>query len=324
MKLKYILLLFLTAMLINSCTEGKTSKTLRLAHGVDSQHPVHKGMVVLGESLDRISEGKLKVQIYPNGQLGGERESIELLQIGSLDIAKVSAGVLENFIQEYKVFSIPYLFRDKNHMHGICDGAVGKGILSQGKNFNLQGLTFYDAGSRSFYTKETPIKSPADLEDMKIRVMKSNTAIAMVNELGGAATPISYGELYTALQQGVVSGAENNIPSYFTSKHYEVCKYLSIDEHTSVPDVLVIGTEALSRLSDQEKKWLNQAVEESKVAQRKLWEASEKESLQKAIESGVQVFYPEKEPFQEATENLLNKFKEDPLLGELIESIQNN
>ncbi|WP_298951719.1 TRAP transporter substrate-binding protein [uncultured Nonlabens sp.] len=324
MKLKYILLLFLTAMLINSCTEGKTSKTLRLAHGVDSQHPVHKGMVVLGESLDRISEGKLKVQIYPNGQLGGERESIELLQIGSLDIAKVSAGVLENFIQEYKVFSIPYLFRDKNHMHGICDGAVGKGILSKGKNFNLQGLTFYDAGSRSFYTKETPIKSPADLEDMKIRVMKSNTAIAMVNELGGAATPISYGELYTALQQGVVSGAENNIPSYFTSKHYEVCKYLSIDEHTSVPDVLVIGTEALSRLSDQEKKWLNQAVEESKVAQRKLWEASEKESLQKAIESGVQVFYPEKEPFQEATENLLNEFKEDPLLGELIESIQNN
>ncbi len=311
-------------MLINSCTEGKTSKTLRLAHGVDSQHPVHKGMVVLGESLDRISEGKLKVQIYPNGQLGGERESIELLQIGSLDIAKVSAGVLENFIQEYKVFSIPYLFRDKNHMHGICDGAVGKGILSKGKNFNLQGLTFYDAGSRSFYTKETPIKSPADLEDMKIRVMKSNTAIAMVNELGGAATPISYGELYTALQQGVVSGAENNIPSYFTSKHYEVCKYLSIDEHTSVPDVLVIGTEALSRLSDQEKKWLNQAVEESKVAQRKLWEASEKESLQKAIESGVQVFYPEKEPFQEATENLLNEFKEDPLLGELIESIQNN
>lgn len=324
MKFKHLFYLFAPAFLLSSCAQIQSTKTLRLAHGVDSQHPVHKGMVVLGESLDRISEGKLKVQIYPNGQLGGERESIELLQIGSLDIAKVSAGVLENFIPEYKVFSIPYLFRDKGHLHNISDGAVGKGILSKGKNFNLQGLTFYDAGSRSFYTKETPIKSPADLEDMKIRVMKSNMAIAMVNELGGAATPISYGELYTALQQGVVSGAENNIPSYFTSKHYEVCKFLSIDEHTSVPDVLVIGTDALSRLSDQEKKWLNQAVEESKVAQRKLWEASEKESLEKAIESGVQVFYPEKEAFQEATKNLLNEFKEDPLLGELIESIQKN
>lgn len=324
MKFKHIIYIFIPALLLSSCADIKSTKTLRLAHGVDSQHPVHKGMVVLGESLDRISEGKLKVQIYPNGQLGGERESIELLQIGSLDIAKVSAGVLENFIPEYKVFSIPYLFRDKSHMHSIYDGAVGDGILSKGGNFNLQGLTFYDAGSRSFYTKETPIKSPADLEDMKIRVMKSNMAIAMVNELGGAATPISYGELYTALQQGVVSGAENNIPSYFTSKHYEVCKFLSIDEHTSVPDVLVIGTEALSRLSDQEKKWLNQAVEESKIAQRKLWEASEKESLEKAIESGVQVFYPEKEAFQEATKNLLNEFKQDPLLGELIESIQKN
>lgn len=324
MKLKYVLVLFLTALLINSCAEIKSTKTLRLAHSVDSQHPVHKGMVVLGESLERISEGKLKVQIYPNGQLGGERESIELLQIGSLDIAKVSAGVLENFIPEYKVFSIPYLFRDKSHMHNIYDGAVGKGILSQGNNFNLQGLTFYDAGSRSFYTKATPINSPDDIKDMKIRVMKSNMAIAMINELGGAPTPISYGELYTALQQGVVSGAENNIPSYFTSKHYEVCKFLSLDEHTSVPDVLVIGTEALSRLSEQEKKWLNQAVEESKIEQRKLWEASEKESLQKAIESGVQVFYPEKKAFQEATKNLVNEFKEDPLLGGLIESIQNN
>ncbi|PQJ30588.1 C4-dicarboxylate ABC transporter substrate-binding protein [Nonlabens arenilitoris] len=324
MKIKHIIFLFLAAILSNSCAEIQSTKTLRLAHSVDTQHPVHNGMVVLGESLERISEGKLKVQIYPNGQLGGERESIELLQIGSLDIAKVSAGVLENFIPEYKVFSIPYLFRDKNHMHDIYDGKVGKGILSQGNKFNLEGLTFYDAGSRSFYTKSTPINSPDDIKDMKIRVMKSNMAIAMINDLGGAPTPISYGELYTALQQGVVSGAENNIPSYFTSKHYEVCKFLSLDEHTSVPDVLVIGTETLKRLSDQEKKWLNQAVEESKIAQRKLWEQSEKECLEKAVESGVQVFYPDKKPFQDATVELVNEFKKDPLLGALIQSIQNN
>ena len=324
MKLKHIIILFLPALLLSSCAEIKSTKTLRLAHGVDTQHPVHNGMVVLGESLERISGGKLKVQIYPNGQLGGERESIELITIGSLDIAKVRAGVLENFIPEYKVFSIPYIFRDKQHMHDIYDGNVGKDILSKGEKFNLQGLTFYDAGSRSFYTKSTPINSPADLKNMKIRVMKSKMAISMIDKLGGAPTPISYGELYTALQQGVVSGAENNIPSYFTSKHYEVCKFLSIDEHTSVPDVLVIGTEAAKRLSDQEKEWLKQAVEESKIAQRKLWDASEKECLEKAIESGVQVSYPEKKAFQEATSGLLDQVKKDPLLGNLIQSIQSN
>lgn len=324
MRYKIGILIFTAILMISGCQTAEDSKTLRLAHSLDTQHPVHNAMVVLGESLEKKSDGKLKVEIYPNGQLGGERESIELLQIGSLDVAKVSAGVLENFIPEYKVFGIPYLFRDKQHTYDIYDGAVGEDILAQGEKFNLQGLTFYDAGSRSFYTKSEHIKSPADVVDKKIRVMKSNMAIAMINDLGGAPTPISFGELYTALQQGVVDGAENNIPSYFTSKHYEVCKYLSIDEHTSVPDVLVIGTETLNRLNEQEQQWLREAVQESKIAQRKLWDASVAECLAKAKESGVKVIYPEKEAFQEATKTLREEFEKDPLLGPLVKSIQNN
>ncbi len=324
MKIKNLILLLLPALLLVSCAGESEVTTLRLAHSLDTEHPVHKAMVVLGESIERRSGGKMKVALYPNGQLGGERESIELLQIGSLDITKVSAGVLENFIPEYKVFSIPYLFRDKQHTYDIYDGNVGRGILDQGEKFNLQGLTFYDAGSRSFYTKSEPISSPADIKDKKIRVMKSNMAIEMINDLGGAPTPISFGELYTALQQGVVDGAENNIPSYYTSKHYEVCKFLSIDEHTSVPDVLVIGTETLTRLNEQEKKWLQEAVQESKVAQRKLWDESEKNSLEAAIKSGVKVTYPEKEPFQEATKEMLKIFDDNPTMKKLVKSIQEN
>jgi len=324
MKIKYFLLLLFPALLLSSCAGESDVTTLRLAHSLDTEHPVHKAMVVLGESLEKKSGGKMKVQLYPNGQLGGERESIELLQIGSLDITKVSAGVLENFIPEYKVFSIPYLFRDKQHTYDIYDGKVGRGILDQGEKFNLQGLTFYDAGSRSFYTKTEPIASPADIKDKKIRVMKSNMAIEMINDLGGAPTPISFGELYTALQQGVVDGAENNIPSYYTSKHYEVCKFLSIDEHTSVPDVLVIGTETLARLNDQETQWLQEAVLESKAAQRKLWDESEQKSLDAAIESGVKVIYPEKEPFQQATKEMLNIFDDNPKMKQLVQSIQDN
>ncbi|PRP68306.1 C4-dicarboxylate ABC transporter substrate-binding protein [Nonlabens agnitus] len=323
MKFKYVLLL-VPILLLSSCASEEDVTVLRLAHSLDTEHPVHKGMVVLGESLEQKSGGKMKVQLYPNGQLGGERESIELLQIGSLDITKVSAGVLENFIPEYKVFSIPYLFRDKQHSHNIYDGEVGRSILNKGEKFNLQGLTFYDAGSRSFYTKTEPINSPADVKDMKIRVMKSNMAIEMIQDLGGAPTPISFGELYTALQQGVVDGAENNIPSYYTSKHFEVCKFLSIDEHTSVPDVLVIGTETLARLTDQEKEWLEEAVQESKKAQRALWEKSEKESLEAVTKSGVKVNYPEKQPFREATKEMLQIFDENPSMKKLVQSIQEN
>jgi len=201
---------------------------------------VHQAMVILGEELEKISEGKLKVNIYPSSQLGGERECLELLQIGSLDITKVSAAVLENFIPEYKVFSIPYIFRDKAHMFSVFDSEVGANLLLKGEKYRLRGLTFYDAGSRSFYMKENPINSPEDLVGKKIRVQKSNMAVAMVNDLGGAPTPISWGELYTALQQGVVDGAENNPPSFYTSKHFEICKFFSLDEHTSVPDVLLM------------------------------------------------------------------------------------
>lgn len=324
MKIKMISLFLLPALLLSSCVGEQKVKTLRLAHSLDTKHPVHEAMVILGESLAKKSGGTLKVEIYPFGQLGGERESLELLQIGSLDIAKVSAGVLENFIPEYKVFSIPYLFRDKQHTLDIYDGPVGKSILSQGEKFNLQGLTFYDAGSRSFYTKTEPVNDAADLKNMKIRVMKSNMAISMVDKLGAAPTPISFGELYTALQQGVVDGAENNIPSYYTSKHFEVCKFLSIDEHTSVPDVLVIGTGTLDRLSEQEKKWLNEAVEESKYAQRILWDKSEKESLELAQKSGVKVNYPDKKSFQIATKELLKTFDDDPKMKALVQSILDN
>ncbi|WP_299670404.1 TRAP transporter substrate-binding protein [uncultured Polaribacter sp.] len=309
--------------LLSGCKSDQTTKTLRLGHSLDTQHPVHKAMVILGEKLVEKSKGKLKVTIYPSGQLGGERECLELLQIGSLDITKVSAAVLENFIPEYKVFSVPYMFRDKAHTFSVFDSEIGENLLLKGEKFRLRGLTFYDAGSRSFYMKENPIKSPSDLKGKKIRVQKSNMAVAMVNDLGGSPTPISWGELYTALQQGVVDGAENNPPSFYTSKHYEVCKFYSLDEHTAVPDVLLIGTDTWGRLNDQEKKWLQEAVEESKIAQRKLWAASETESLEAVKKAGVTVIYPDKKPFEEQTKGILELFKDDVAMKSLILSIKN-
>ncbi|PWG06762.1 TRAP transporter substrate-binding protein [Polaribacter aquimarinus] len=304
------------------CQSEASITTLRLGHALDTQHPVHKAMVILGQEIEKQSQGKLKLNIYPSGQLGGERECLELLQIGSLDITKVSAAVLENFIPEYKVFSVPYMFRDKAHTFSVFDSEIGESLLLKGEKFRLRGLTFYDAGSRSFYMKDAPVKSPSDLVGKKIRVQKSNMAVAMVNDLGGSPTPISWGELYTALQQGVVDGAENNPPSFFTSKHYEVCKFYSLDEHTAVPDVLLIGTDTWKRLTDQQKGWVKKAVRVSTIAQRKLWAASEKESIAAVKEAGVQVVYPDKKPFEEQTKGILKMFDGNEEMKNLITSIK--
>src|SRR5690606_1836125 len=173
-------------------------------------------------------------------------------QIGSLDMTKVSVGVMENFAPKMKVFGLPFLFRDKQHSFSVLDGPIGQELLNEGEKFWLKGLCYYDAGSRSFYTKAKSIETPNDLSGYKIRVMESATAMDMIRSLGGAPTPISWGELYTALQQGVVDGAENNPPSFFLSRHYEVCKYYSLDEHTTLPDVLVVGTQFWNSLNTQE------------------------------------------------------------------------
>ncbi|PQJ76608.1 TRAP transporter substrate-binding protein [Polaribacter glomeratus] len=320
----FLTLFFLSFSLVFiGCKSDETTKILRLGHSLDTKHPVHQAMVILGEKLSEVSKGKLKLNIYPSSQLGGERECLELLQIGSLDITKVSAAVLENFIPEYKVFSIPYMFRDKAHTFSVFDSEIGESLLLKGQQFRLRGLTFYDAGSRSFYMKENPINAPKDLVGKKIRVQKSNMAVAMVNDLGGSPTPISWGELYTALQQGVVDGAENNPPSFYTSKHYEVCKFYSLDEHTAVPDVLLIGTDTWNRLNEQERNWLKEAVKVSTIEQRKLWGASEIESLEAVKKAGVQIIYPDKAPFEEQTKGILDMFKDDQEMKALIQSIKN-
>ena len=317
------LLLFSLFISMAGCSETRSGKTIRLAHGLDTNHPVHNAMVFMGERLEAKSDGKLKVLIYPSGQLGAERECLELLQIGSLDITKVSAAVLENFIEDYKVLSMPYIFRDREHAFQVFDGEIGENMLLKGEKFRLRGLTFYDAGARSFYSKDRPIHKPEDLVGLKIRVQKSNMAVSMVNILGGSPTPISWGELYTALQQGVVDGAENNLPSFYTSKHYEVCKFYSLNEHTAVPDVLLVGTDSWKRFSEQEQQWIKEAAQESSIYQRRLWAESERESLKAIEEAGVQVIYPDKQLFEQQSLSMTEMFAEQPEILQLIDQIRN-
>lgn len=315
----YILLL---VSLLLSCSEAGKKTTLKLAHGLDTSHPVHKGMEVLAKRLEELSGGQLTVRMYPGAQLGSERENLELLQIGSLDMTKVSAAVMENFAPNFKVLGLPYIFHSREHQYAVLDGPIGTELLGQGEKYWMHGLTFYDAGSRSFYSKTKPILSPDDLNGLKIRVMPSKTAVDMVKAFGGSPTPISYGELYTALQQGVVDGAENNPPSFFFSRHYEVCKFYSINEHTAVPDVLLVSMHTWEKLSPQEKQWLQQAARESAVEQRKLWQESERETLEAVQKAGVEVIYPDKAPFMAKVENIFETYRSEPEVYQLIQQIR--
>ena len=308
-------------LLFSGCGKKSNVVTLKMAHGLAVTHPVHKAMEFMAQKALEKSDSTLVIEIYPNEQLGNEKECIEKLQLGAIALTKVSSSMLESFLDEYKVFALPYLFRDAEHKWKVFNGPIGKKILASGENIKLKGLIYYDAGSRSFYTTNKPILRPEDLAGLKIRTQQSPMAIKMIDALGGSATPISWGELYTSLQQGVVDGAENNEPSLYTSNHYEVCKYYSLDEHTSVPDVVLINTDVWNKLSEAHKEALQEAADESVPFQRKLWAEFVTESMDKMTAAGLQVYHPDKAPFQEKAKVLWQEF-EGTVVGELARQIQ--
>lgn len=316
------ILLLIFILILAGCRNESSVRRIKIGHGLDQSHPVHKAMIYMAEVAEKESGGKIEITVYPSQQLGTERECLELLQIGSLAMTKVSSSVLEGFAPDFKVFSLPYIFRDDKHKFDFFESELGKSLLRSTEKFWLRGLCYYDAGSRSFYTKQKPIITPDDLKGLKIRTQESPTSVKLVNALGGSATPISWGELYTALQQGVVDGAENNPPSFYTSKHYEVCKYYSLDEHTSVPDVLVISTVIWDDLSEQEKIWLQESADESYEYQKKLWHEASLEAIEEVKKAGVEIFYPDKSLFEAKVQPLIEEFKSDKKIFELIQKIK--
>ncbi|WP_373523068.1 TRAP transporter substrate-binding protein [Aquiflexum sp.] len=310
-------------LLFTACNGPGGVRLIKLGHGLGVTHPVHEAMVFMAKRVEEKSEGKVQIRIYPNQQLGTERELVELLQIGSLGMTKVSSATLESFAPKIQVLSMPYLFRDDAHREKVLKGEIGRQLLSESEEFWLKGLVYYDAGKRSFYTKTKSVESPEDLKGLKVRTLESNMAINMIKSFGSSPTPVSYGELYTALQQGIVDGAENNPPSLYTSRHYEVCKFYSMNEHTAVPDVVIVSTKVWNTLDDEEKQWIQEAADESAVFQYKLWAASVEESLKEMEKAGVTITYPDPTPFRQAVESLYESFKiTEPEMYEMVERIR--
>ena len=318
-----VFFLLLSGFLLNlACRQVSKTTVLKLAHGLDPSHPVHKAMEFMARRVEESSAGRMRIDIYPSEQLGSERECLELLQIGSLDMTKVSCSVLEGFVPSMSVLSLPFIFRDEDHRFKILEGEIGKKLLLDGQKYWLRGLCYYDAGTRSFYTKNRPILIPDDLAGLKIRTQESQTSIRMVQALGGSPTPIAWGELYSALQQGVVDGAENNPPSFHLSRHYEVCKFYSLDEHTGVPDVLLISTKSWQDLSEEYKTILQNAAEDSALLQKKLWKEATKEAMEHVREAGVEILYPDKSVFAEKIESLYRELENQPEIFTLIQQMR--
>jgi tripartite ATP-independent transporter DctP family solute receptor len=322
--IKLFVFFILTAFFIfdTGCRADKKLTVIKLAHGLNTSHPVHQAMEFLSERVFEKSNGRMRIDIYPSEQLGSERECLELLQIGSIAMTKVSCSVLEGFVPAMSVLSLPYLFKNEEHRFKILEGEIGKQLLLKGEKYWLRGLCYYDAGNRSFYTKDKPVLLPSDLEGLKIRTQESQTSMKMVQALGGSPTPIAWGELYSALQQGVVDGAENNPPSFYLSRHYEVCRFYCLDEHTGVPDVLLISTKIWHGLSPELKELLQEAADESAVYQKKLWKDATQLALDEVQKSGVKIYYPDKKLFIEKVKIIYEEYKSQPEIYQIIQRIK--
>ncbi|TWU30459.1 Sialic acid-binding periplasmic protein SiaP precursor [Bythopirellula polymerisocia] len=300
---------------------GGSGLVLKLGHSLDQQHPVHLALEHMAERLQQKSAGTVELQIFPNGQLGSETECIEQLQRGALAMTKTSTAPLESFLPEFSIFGVPYLFRDDEHAWRVYTGEIGKELLQKGSEVGLRGLCYLDAGARSFYTVNKPILKPDDLKGLKIRVQESQTAMELVEALGGSPTPMSFGELYTGLQQGMVDGAENNPPSFYSNRHFEVCKHLSLDEHARVPDILLISESVWKNLPPHVQQWVQEAADEAAEFQRELWEEKTAEVLEDVQKEGVTIDHPDKSLFAEQVKPMVDKLKGTPV-GDLVNRIR--
>lgn len=297
--------------------------TLRSSDTHPEGYPTVAAVEAMGDMLEERSDGRICVEVFHSAQLGEEKDTIEQTQLGVIDLNRVSLGPFNNIIEETKVFSLPYIFRSVEHMHNVVDGEIGDEILGEFSNHDLVGLAYYDGGSRSFYNSQKPITSIEDIEGLKFRVMQSDVFVDMVDALGGNATPLPYGEVYSSIQTGVIDGAENNWPSFESSGHYEVAGYYTLDQHLIVPEVLVMSKMKFDSLSEEDQALIRQAAKDSMPIMREQWAAREKASEEKVRAAGVEIVENiDKTPFIEAMDVVYEKHVTSDKLKDLVTRIR--
>ena len=319
-----VAMVLLAAMLMTACGGGSAQKaeapaaaptgfkgTIKVSHGLPDTHPVQDALVAMAKEVEEKTNGDIKFEIHANAELGSEKDNIEQLQIGALGMAKVSASALEAFAPVYEAFSVPYIFNSEEHYFKVMDGPVAEDVFMSTLDKGFVALTWLDSGARSFYTKDTPINTPADLKGLKIRTMDSPMAFQMMEAFGGSATTIPISDVFTAIQSGVIDGAENN-PTAMTLGHGEVAKCYSFDEHTRIPDIVVISAKIWNQMTPEQQKIMKDAADKVKEDYKAIWAANVADAIERAqSEYGVAFNYPDKAPFQEAVAPLYEKLKSE-------------
>ena len=296
--------------------------TLRSTDIHPDGYPTIEAVKYMGTLLEKGSNGRIKINVFHSGQLGQEKDTIDQTRFGVIDINRINMAPFNNLIPATNVPSLPFIFRSVDQMRKVMDGTIGDNLLAEFEKHDLIGLAFYDSGSRSFYNGKRAIAVPADMKGMKIRVQQSDMFVALVQALGANATPMPFGEVYSGLQTGVIDGAENNWPSFESTRHYEVSKFYSLTEHSLSPEVLVMSKRSFAKFNVADQALIKSAAKESVAKMRELWDAREKASEAKVKAGGAQINTVEKQPFIDAMAPVYAKFAADAKLKEMVASIQ--
>ncbi len=306
MKKYSIYIAFLLTLLIFFSSVGVAQNVInmRLSSDQPETAPGEKGFKFFADRIAEETNGQIKITLYPNAVLGDLGETIEQVQSGVLELSKTSCGWLSNFVPMVDIFSIPYLFRDKDHYWSILEGEVGKEIARYTEEAGLKLLFWVDAGARSFYNNVRPIYTPDDLKGLKIRVMGSEIMIKTMEAFGASPTTTAFSEVYTAIQTGVIDGAENNPPSVDRMRHSEVAKYFSLDEHMMIPDNLVISLNVWNKLSKEHQDIFLKVSKEAQEFVKEEWARQEKEALERISKTMEINEIPDKTPFIEKVKHL--------------------
>lgn len=310
---------------LTGCSSLKSEKRIiRISHAQSETHPEHLGLLKFKEYIEENLGDKYEVQIYPNELLGGAQKAIELTQTGAIDFVVAGTANLENFADVYEVFSMPYLFTSEEAYHEVMsDTEYMKEVYESTDEAGFRVLTWYNAGTRSFYAK-TPIYTPDDLKGLKVRVQQSQASVNMANAFGAAASPMSFGEVYTAIQQGVIDGAENNELALTNNKHGEVAKYYSYNMHQMVPDMLIGNLKFLESLSEEEYKIFEEAALISTEEEMKYWDEQVAEAKNIAEnEMGVEFIEVDIQAFKDKVAGVQQEMLDaNPNIQELYDHIQ--
>ena len=332
---KHLLLICMMFILtLTSCgskqaNEDSDKVIIRVGHNQSQKHPTHIGLIAFENYIEENLGDKYDVQVFPSELLGSQTDMVQLTQTGAINISVASNAILETFDDVYEIFNLPYLFASAESYHHVMDDPnITKPIFTSTKDAGFEAVTWLDAGSRSFYTKDKPIESASDLKGLKIRVQQSPTNVRMMNLLGGSASPMGFGEVYTALQSGIIDGAENNEMSLTDNGHGDICKYYSYDMHQMVPDIVIANYEWLNNLPEEDREIFNEGFDILSQTQREEWIIAVENAKEKAAnEQGVEFLYPAQSEFVEAvaplTEEVLSRNTKLQAYYDLIQDYNN-